>query len=192
MELNFTEFDDLEEETNTHYDKTQIQSSSQKNILDSTKILKSSFKKHNISFDEILQKMNLKVNNEQLEYISNTTNLPNEPIKKNVKFNDVIDQQTKNSYIYNKYFKDYKDPNIINEPKPLMTRKDYIIKKVKDYINYKNEMLAVSRIKSTKLLFTNNNNHLIHSNKTLQNTSFVNSNYLFRARHMLNADFIGK
>jgi len=48
MELNFTEFDDLEEETNTHYDKTQIQSSSQKNILDSTKILKSSFKKHNI------------------------------------------------------------------------------------------------------------------------------------------------
>jgi hypothetical protein len=59
----------------------------------------------------------------------------------------------KNSYIYNKYFKDYKDESVVEEPKKPMTREEYI----QEYNRRIYEKRRIEQIKSKKLMFSRGN-----------------------------------
>lgn len=161
--------------------------------------------KKNLSYDDILSSMNTIVVDGKLEFISkdklnniveNKNKTHNQykseseyhshnqtPYKKRVTFNDKPTPQQpmdKNSYIYNKFFKNYKDPyqeqqdEIVQRP---LTKKELINQIVINKIKSVNERNRIAQIKSTKLLFNNNNNHNIVV-KTMQNQS--NLNHLFR------------
>jgi len=155
--------------------------------------------KKRISYDDILSSMNTVVIDGKLEFIKKDT-LQNimenqeqqqqqqQPYKKKVAFNQpppVSNPQTsqfnKNSYIYNKYFKDYKDPNYVQyeEPERPLTKKELIKQLIINKINAINERNRIAEIKSTKLFFNNNNNRNIVINSTpIQNPS--NMNHLFK------------
>jgi hypothetical protein len=140
--------------------------------------------KKRISYDDILSSMNTVVINGKLEFISkdklnnileNNNPDQNAPIKKRVTFNEQYQQQpmqqvNKNSYIYNKFFKDYKDPNQnqyqdLEEQRPL-TKKELINQIITNRINDINQRNRIAQIKSTKLLFNNNNRTDIVINST--------------------------
>lgn len=87
--------------------------------------------------------------------------------------NQSLDPNVKNSWIYNKYFKNYKDsPEEIIPERPL-TKKELEEKIIRDYLERKRSQKMVSQVKSTKLLFSNQN-QAIYSNQS------NNLNKLFR------------
>ena len=174
MELTFTEMDDLDflgsndltnDLTNdsyaTYFDKprevnkkqsiitqkqtnqpiiTQKQTNTQKPI----NAQKSALKKPAISFDDILNNMNLTLMDGKLVFAPPSN-------KKNVQFLD-NNLEERNNYPSN--------------TTPLLTKKQILKKKLIDYANYRNEMIMASKIKSTRLQFTNNNNPTIHTRQT--------------------------
>jgi hypothetical protein len=110
------------------------------------------------------------------------------PYKKRVSFNQPQQnnphpqpQINKSSYIYNKYFKDYKDENSLQyeEPSRPLTKKELIKELIISKVNAINERNRIAEIKSTKLLFNNNNNRNIVINSTpIHNPNAMN--HLFR------------
>jgi hypothetical protein len=124
-----------------------------------------------LTYDDILNSLNLKAKDGNLEFIEkpiqvkkqNVTfdpsvliNNNNNNNNKNVK-QDVTTPQLsgvdKNSYIYNKYFKDYKDESAVEEPKKPMTREEYI----QEYNRRIYEKRRIEQIKSKKLMFSRGN-----------------------------------
>jgi hypothetical protein len=117
--------------------------------------------------------------------------LQQQPQQKKVTFNQPTlqnkqphTQLDKSSYIYNKYFKDYKDPlQVQNEPprRPL-TKNELIKQLIINKANAINERNRIAEIKSTKLLFNNNNNRniVINSRYIPPNPSGIGMNHLFR------------
>lgn len=63
-----------------------------------------------------------------------------------------LDPTVKHSYIYNKYFKDYHDPNAppTNQPRVPKTKQEYVQMLLEDMEQKK----KIQQIKSTKMLFT--------------------------------------
>jgi hypothetical protein len=87
--------------------------------------------------------------------------------------NQPLDPNVKNSWIYNKYFKNFKDSSEeINQERPL-TKKEWEEKIIRDYLERKRAQKLASKVKSTKLLFSNHN-QAIYSNQA------NNLNKLFR------------
>jgi hypothetical protein len=79
----------------------------------------------------------------------------------------------KHSYIYNKYFKSYKDTNVVvEEPRKPMTREAYQKMVIEDVIKKRLAQKRVAQIKSKQMAFTNNN-HPIYASQN-------NLNHLFR------------
>jgi hypothetical protein len=76
-----------------------------------------------------------------------------------VKKQQPLDPSVKNSFLYNKYFKDYKDVSIaqpeVRVPKTIEEYKQMLLE---DRIKRIEQKKMVSQIKSTKLLFTTNTN----------------------------------
>jgi hypothetical protein len=91
-------------------------------------------------------------------------------------------QLDKSSYIYNKYFKDYKDQsqNQIEAPRRPLTKNELIKQLVINKVNAVNERNRVAEIKSTKLLFNNNNNTNIVINSRYIPPNPNGMNHLFR------------
>jgi len=126
-----------------------------------------------LTYDDILNSLNLKVKEQgNLEFIEKPQKQPNIVKKPVVSFdlpqltpnlnnnvNKVIPTQQqpsnidKNSYIYNKYFKDYKDDSVAEEPKKPMTREEYI----QEYNRRIYEKRRIEQIKSKKLMFSRGN-----------------------------------
>ena len=82
-----------------------------------------------------------------------------------------LEPEVKNSYIFNKYFKDYKDTNNniqIDEPKRPQTIEEYNRMVFDERVKRMKERNRVAQIKSTKLLFENNS------------TIYVSKNNLYR------------
>jgi hypothetical protein len=77
-----------------------------------------------------------------------------------------LEPQVKNSHIYNKYFKDYKDPNAeyVEEVKVPQTIEEYNQMVLEERIKRIQERNRIAQIKSTKLLFESNNNAYNSSN----------------------------
>ena len=148
-------------------------------------------KKKGVSYNDILSSMNTVVIDGKLEFIRNDneiqriqreSNESNEqPItKKIVNLNhgpSQIDPNVKNSYIFNKYFKDYKDPNAIENPAIPLTKKQLLKKLIIDKVNYYNDQIRLSQVKSTKLLFNSNNNNIIRSSPIFNQDG---TNHLFK------------
>ena len=91
-----------------------------------------------------------------------------------------IDPALKNSFLYNKYFKDYKEATT-NEPQVRVpkTMEEYKKMLIEDKIKQIQQKKRIADIKSTKLLFTTNNNtnnqnniHVSKNNSHLRSMSF--------------------
>jgi len=157
-------------------------------------MLKPKPKRRNISYDDILSSMNTVVIDGKLEFIRKDTlqnNVENpDQNKKTVSFsqlppqNNIHPQINKNSYIYNKYFKDYKDPNQVQNEVPTrpLTRRELIKQIIISRANAINERNRIAEIKSTKLLFNNNNNRniVINSSRLIHNPNGMNHLFKFK------------
>jgi hypothetical protein len=205
MELSFTELDaniDTNIDTNTdsyktYYDGLTPQTRNNNNnktppITYNKRLNKP--KKKTISYDDILSSMNTIVIDGKLEFIRKDRLQPIidnhlgqkwDTNKKKVTFNQGPQQQIdRSSYIYNKYFKDYKDQtqDQIEEPRRPLTKNEMIKQVIINKVNAINERNRIAEIKSTKLLFNNNNNTniVINSRYIPQNPSGIAMNHLFR------------
>ena len=78
-----------------------------------------------------------------------------------------LEPQVKNSFIFNKYFKDYKDPNaeLVEEVKVPQTIEEYNRMVLEERIKRIQERNRIAQIKSTKMLFENNNNNNVNASK---------------------------
>lgn len=125
-------------------------------------------KKNGITYDDILSSLNLKVNNGKLEYIQPSPSLQPSPTNCNNSLKTCYKKQQiqehqqpnnpyQNNYIYNKYFKDYKYPNIQEEP-IYVTPEEYKKRLVLEMIRRREEQIRISQIKTKKLLFAQKNN----------------------------------
>ena len=68
-----------------------------------------------------------------------------------------IREPNSSNYITNKYFKDYKEPGVIEEPPKPMTKEEYRQMLIQDYIKRQEAQRRIAQIKSKKLLFHTNN-----------------------------------
>ena len=183
MNLNFTEVDDLANNDNFNINSYQTNN----NYWETTKNQLEAPKKKKVSYDDILNSLNLVVNkNGVLQYMSvNPTGEINEQPQKQYNQNQQpqkqynqqqtktiakgkpLEPQVKNSFIFNKYFKDYKDPNaeIVEEVKVPQTIEEYNRMVLEERIKRIQERNRIAQIKSTKMLFENNNNNNVNASK---------------------------
>ena len=161
MNLNFTEIDDLG--NNDNFDVNGYQTN---NYWETSNVKAPEPKKKKINYNDILNSLNLVVNKSGvLQYISTTDNQEpyydekqqyshQQPIK-----GKPLEPQVKNSHIYNKYFKDYKDTNAeyVQEVKVPQTIEEYNRMLLEDRIKRIQERNRIAQIKSTKMLFESNN-----------------------------------
>jgi len=167
MELNIKELDNIN--TMNPYDTFNHKAYEEDNSVNywkpQTKPENKERKK--VSFNDILTNMNLVVNKEGvLQFmVPNKQDIPGQP---NYQQNNFLPQQTynhsnqapldqsvKHSYIYNKYFKDYVDPNA-QKPGPRVpkTIEEYRQMILEDRIKAIQHKKRIDQIKSTKLMFT--------------------------------------
>ena len=161
MNLNFTEIDDLGNKDN--FDVNGYQTN---NYWDTSNVKAQESKKKKINYNDILNSLNLVVNKSGvLQYISTTDSAQQHQEEQPIK-GKPLEHQVKNSHIYNKYFKDYKDPNVeyIEEVKVPKTVEEYNRMILEDRIKRIQERNRIAQIKSTKLLFESNNNGNSSSN----------------------------
>jgi hypothetical protein len=129
-------------------------------------------KKKKVSFNDILTNMNLVVNKKgvlqfiqptkpinEYQYDNNCDNNYDEQYvphkRQNMEQRVPIAQSVKQSYIYNKYFKDYADANAPPpEKKVPKTIEEYNKMVMEERIKRVEEKKRISEIKSTKLIFT--------------------------------------
>lgn len=172
MDIKFTEIDNGENYTDYNSEKYWEHSD-----------IKNEKKPKKVTYDDILSSLNMVVNkNGVLQYMElnknnetfyNTDNTDNTNNNNNTK---IVEPQLKNSYIYNKYFKDYTDnkPTIeIRRPKTIEEYKSMLLE---DKINRIKARNRLSQIKSTKLLFENSGNIKVNYHK-LNKMNFNNIPY---------------
>jgi len=174
MELNLTELDNSN--TMNPYETFDVNSYNQndlnywKNDNNKNDIKP---KKKKVSFNDILTNMNLVVNKEGiLQFMSpNEEQFHNQPSQqiynqsqpqmyKNVQYQTKNENQeslepiVKHSYIYNKYFKDYVDPNKQKpEPRVPKTIEEYYKMLLDDKIRINQQKIRINEIKSKKMIF---------------------------------------
>jgi len=103
----------------------------------------------------------------------------NEELKRvELKNNAPIEPTVKNSWIYNKYFKDYKGVQENQEEEILLTKEQLREKRIKQYVEYVNARKRAAQVKSTKMLFSNNSVQQIDIN-TSQNNAKLNRLFRF-------------
>jgi len=209
MELKISELDNVN--TKNQYDTFDYNSYHQQNgenYWEKTQIQETPIKKKKVSFNDILENMNLVVNNQGvLQFMAPNQEQPYNPLvfqnnnhgnnhgnnnhDNNYNYNynsnqisrqnfseqppffqtnrqsqqnmksqqsinsEPLDMSVKHSYIYNKYFKDYADPNV---EKPLVrvpkTKEEYYQMLLDDKKKAIEHKLRMEQIKSKKLLFT--------------------------------------
>lgn len=126
--------------------------------------------KKGISYDEILNSMNMVLVNGRLHFIpsskinQNQNLTQNRNLTQNQKLNPNPNQnQNQNSYIYDKYFKNYKQQEQFQETPtepltPEEIKKNIIINRLKQI----QERKRIEQIKSKKLLFDTSNINISH------------------------------
>jgi len=168
MELNFEEINNLGNQTNFNYEANNVSqnSTSQIKYWEQPKIER----RKKVTFDDILNNMNLVVtqdgvlqhmrpiSQEQPQYIQQNDYRHQPQYQQQSYKNEAIEPSVKHSYIFNKYFKDYRDINI----QPTGPRRPKTIDELKqmlreDKIREIQQKIRLSQIKSKKMLFTNVN-----------------------------------
>lgn len=121
------------------------------------------FQKKTMTYDDILSSMKMVVSSDGvLQYISTNNDLqPDFNQNKEIEgYNkNKIEPQLKNSYIYNKFFKNYKDPNAA----PIIPRKPLSLHEIKmmrlnRIIQQHNARLRIAQVKPKKISYTTNAN----------------------------------
>ena len=194
MELNFTELDDLNNNNlNVNNYNTQLSSDGNTNSYwEKPKDVVP--RKKRVTYDDILSSLNLVVNpNGVLQYMTIKPNADvffqnqgetqqysqqqhsqqqqprqqqSQQQSKPLQNAKPLEPQLKNSYIFNKYFKDYKDANNIQieEPKRPQTIQEHNRMVFEERVKRMKERNRVAQIKSTKLMFENNSNINVSKN----------------------------
>jgi hypothetical protein len=202
MELNFEELKNTNNSyENNDYKSQEIPNvESQKYWEQNVQLNKNSQpKKKKVTFTDILNNMNLVVNNQGVLQFMGPANSVNEQQyqpqypqqqyqpqyppqyppqyqpQQAVRKIEPLDPSVKHSYIYNKYFKDYKD---VNTPKPVKvpkTKEEYIQMVLEERTRQIEERKRISQIKSKKMMFTSNYanpGNIQASRNTLRRMSF--------------------
>lgn len=128
-------------------------------------------KKNKITYDDILSSLNLVVNeNGVLQYMTPKSNFEQPAVQNQIHHYSQkkeepikiskIEPQLKNSAIFNKYFKNYKEEPSQEERKPL-TIAEYNKMVLQNRIRRFQEQKKISQIKSKKMLFTGENNSTV-------------------------------
>ena len=163
MNINFSEIDDLDNKNQFNVNYWETSSNTQ------------TPKKKKINYDDILNSLNLVVNkNGVLQYMTTNSNKEEEnpqqyqyqqQQQQSIK-GKPLEPQLKNSHIYNKYFKDYKDPNAeyVQEVKVPQTIEEYNRMVLEERIKRIQERNRIAQIKSTNLLFESNNTPVNNGN----------------------------
>lgn len=148
-----------------------------------------SFKKA-FTYDDILSSMNLVVSNDGvLQYMNTKTPDSNEDVseseltpKKSI-HNNNVGPELKNSYIYNKYYKNYKDPKsqeeVIRKP---MTKEEYKNYLINEVIQRKRNKHRIAQLKPKKMAFTTTPNIVSHIPINTPMATSNNLNHLFKIR----------
>ena len=158
MELNFEELEINETTESNEPNYVNYWSNANKTI--------DTPQKKKVSYDDILSSLNMVVHNGVLQFANpiqsnqsnqsnqlNQSNQSNKVQKKQV----TIREPNSSNYITNKYFKDYKEPGVIEDPPKPMTKEEYRQMLIQDYIKRQEAQRRIAQIKSKKLLFHTNN-----------------------------------
>jgi hypothetical protein len=182
MELNFTEIDNLDKSSYENYNTNPTESKQPKYWEKKNNIQQ----KKRVSFDDILSNMNLVVNQngvlqsmaplqepqyQQPQYQQPQYQQPqyqhpqSQQIQKN---SDPLDPSVKHSYIFNKYFKDYKDAandNFKPQVKVPKTIEEYKQMVFEERVRQIQERNRIAQIKSKKMFYTSNPHMQQNSNQ---------------------------
>ena len=158
-------------------------------------------KKKKVSFDDILSNMNLVVNDKGVlqymspiiptnEQYSQEQQYPQQQYPQQQypqqqypqqqypqKQNEPLDPSVKHSYIFNKYFKEYKDANSPKqEVKVPKTKEEYFQMVAEERLRQIEERKRISQIKSKKLMFVTNYNNVANVNSVNRNIKATKNN----------------
>ena len=156
MELTFEELNDIAQ--------SQDDTTSFKNNYWNNQSEPATPKNVRFSYDDIRSSLNLVVQNGVLKQIQVK---PDPQQNRAVAPRTPVEQPAKNSYIYNKYFKDYNDPSIVKEPEVPLTLEERRQQAYNDYLRRIAEKKRIEQIKSKKLLFNTSNIHFAPNNGNL-------------------------
>lgn len=146
--------------------------------------------RNNLSYDDILNSLGFGVNNMGLYKKNNNEvqkyhqpnfqetqyiNRPVQQIQQIQQNNKSLDPRIKNSAIYNKYFKNYKDPNEVKVPQIPLTPQEHRIRLIKQYIETQEAKKRLAQIKSKKMFYSSQNIAI----SAPQNQNPINLNKLF-------------
>jgi hypothetical protein len=183
MNLNFTEVDNLGNGDN--FDVNGYQSNNYWETANPK--VETQAPKKKINYDDILNSLNLVVNkNGVLQYMSMKPNGGNQeqpqPQYNKQQYSQQqysqqnqqtkvikgkpLEPEVKNSSIFNKYFKDYKDPNAeqVQEVKVPQTIEEYRQMVLEERMRRIQERNRIAQIKSTKMLYESNNGNIGSNN----------------------------
>ena len=179
IELHFEDIENNDYDDNDDYESSYVMP---KPILKKTnpKIKRNP---NSVSYDDILNSLGFGVNNMGLYRKKNTEiqeyhqpnypnpnypnpNYPNRGQNNTFTNNPLqhsqtnylpLDPQVKNSAIYNKYFKNYKDPNEIKMPQVPLTPQEQRVKLIKQYVEAQQAKKRIAQIKSKKMFYSTQN-----------------------------------
>jgi hypothetical protein len=176
MELNLSELDNTN--TMNPYDTFDYNSYEQQNGInywEKPKVKEIQTKKKKISFNDILTNMNLVINKGVLQFMGPNQEEQPQNGQQNYNYNsndfsqyqqqyqqpqqnrnlEPVDLSVKHSYIYNKYFKDYANPNA-SKPGPRVpkTMEEYRQMLLDDKIKEIQHRQMLEQVKSKKMMFT--------------------------------------
>ena len=104
-----------------------------------------------ISYDDILNSLGFGVNNGNLYKKENQQINKINQINQGKPQYQTLDPRIKNSPIYNKYFKNYKDQNEQKQPEIILTPEQLRIQTIKKYIEVQEAKKRIAQIKSKKM-----------------------------------------
>lgn len=188
MELHFSELDTKGQ--SDKFDYNSYKNQSEINYWEKDKEPEKQTKKKKVTFNDILSNMNLVVNNQGVlqfmmpnrEEVQNEVYVKPEYKNINIKVNNVTSETppiVKHSYIYNKYFKDYVDPNVKPiEPRVPKTKEEYFQMLMEDRQKAIEHKILIDQIKPKTLQFTSHQSeifgkqHIIASRNNLRSMRF--------------------
>lgn len=137
-----------------------------------------------VTYDDILNALGFGFNNGVLHrkettepqqyHQPNYDNQQQQPLKQQKM--KTLDPAVKNSAIYNKYFKNYKDPNYVQEPQIPLTPEQLKIKLIHDYVERVKSKRRIALIKPKKMLYSTQN---VGFSAPRQNPSNLNKFFSF-------------
>jgi hypothetical protein len=152
---------------------TPLNKNTLKSILKTSAKIENKVIKPRVSYDDILAKMGMYVDNGKLHL--STEKSCDKPMECKIKCSRIKETISnapqnytpQNSYIYNKYFKEQVEEPLV--PKTMEEYKQMVAKKL---IENKIQRKRISQIKSTKLIMPTNNIHVAPVNSTNLNRLF--------------------